>query len=252
MKRVLITRDGERAAELATILTVSGFEVHVRPVTRTRFIDVNPLPDLTRYRWIVFTSVNGVIGFEGALRKQGLLMPTEVLVGAIGTATGDACATRLRKPIIVSQDSNATRFADELMASDDKFLEGKIIWPCATGRRPDFEKRMKEAGVSVKPWECYSTEAIPANDLRPVLAANVPWDVVVFAAPSAVRAFSAAWPPPWHFESVAIGRTTADALIQCGVGSPLVSHGTSANDLSAAVVQALAESKPDATRRGTL
>jgi uroporphyrinogen-III synthase len=88
-------------------------------------------------------------------------------------------------------------------------------------------------------WPCYRTEAVPPRELSARLNTLAPWQAAVFAAPSAVNAFAAAWPLPWDFTPIAIGNVTAGALRMAGAQRVTVSAGTGTASLLQAVLHAL-------------
>lgn len=75
-QRILVTRAREQAGELSQLLSEYGAEPVEYPVIQTvppdswQEVDV-ALADLTRYQWVVFTSVNGIRPFMERLQQRG-------------------------------------------------------------------------------------------------------------------------------------------------------------------------------------
>jgi uroporphyrinogen-III synthase len=238
--RVLITREPNRAARLLKLLHDEGIDAVAVPVTEiVSYREDKLLPDLSKFRWLAFTSVNAVVAFDEVLRAEQILLPTDLRIAVVGPATGSECAHRLRKPDLLVKQNNAVSLTYALIATDKEIAGNSILWPCARTALPDFASRLTNAGVTVIPLPCYSTEPISAELLRTHLVTVSPWVVAVFAAPSAVSSFTNAWPKPWDFECVAIGTTTAKTLLTAGVQSPIISLGTDPQDLCDAIKVAL-------------
>jgi uroporphyrinogen-III synthase len=248
--RVLITREPERAADLILQLSESGIYGIAEPVTRTVFLTQSePLPDLTRFDWIAFTSVHGVEGFADILAASKRPLPIDLKIAVVGSTTAGVANCRFRVPDLVAPAADAQSLASALTErcaeSYPEYGEGKerrspsVFWPCATKTTERFAERLNEAHIRLVPWPVYATEAVEPAELHERLEELWPWKAAVFAAPSAVRAFRNAWPLPWKFEAVAIGPTTAGALQKSGVTSVHVSDTPAAVGLTHTILDAL-------------
>ncbi|HLF03190.1 MAG TPA: uroporphyrinogen-III synthase, partial [Anaerolineales bacterium] len=117
-KRILVTRPRRQAADLCDKLAALG-------ATPIRFptIEIAPMEDYTaldnsircleKYRWIIYTSVNGVAAFWKRLDLSGLKDLTGLRFAAIGPATAQALGKR---------DVQATFIPDEYVA--ERILDG--------------------------------------------------------------------------------------------------------------------------------
>ena len=228
--RVLITREAERAAELAELLNVQGIEAIVEPVTRTVFLSHDEdLPALENFDWLIFTSVNGVKGFKNAF--NGAAIPLTLRTAVVGPGTAEAAAQYVLKSDYVARRNDAVSLANELLEEDPELPHRAVLWPCAAHTGFELASRLKSAGTNVVPWPVYLTEPVPQEDLLARLLRLWPWAIAVFAAPSAVASFAAAWPVPWDFPCVAIGQVTAKALKKAGAQQIQVSPSPTAEDL---------------------
>ena len=104
-RTVVVTRAREQASELRARLEALGADVLELPS-----IAIEPLafdvPDLAAYEWVVFTSVNGVLGFfDRGLAGAGLDARAlgAVRVAAIGPGTASALAARGVRPDLVPE-----------------------------------------------------------------------------------------------------------------------------------------------------
>jgi len=238
--RVLITREPARASELLSALHSEGIDAVARPVTCIeRISDAASLPDLAQIDWVAFTSVNAVEIFAEILAESGRSLPPEVQLAAVGPATGQAVQKALRLPQVVTGGKGGADLADALREYEDSESEFTVLWPCARDSHRDFLSALELTGARVIEWPLYATEAIPAGLLKSRLGESPEFDVVVIAAPSAVRSLAEVWPVPWNFASVAIGAATAESLQKFAHTTCIVSRSPRSEDLVAAIKQAL-------------
>lgn len=238
--RVLITRDHEKARELVKLLQDRGIESVVEPVTQTAYIwRDQPVPDLPGFAWIAFTSATAVIALAEALHASQSHLPQDISLAAVGKATAAEVEKRLRVPDLVADGalSSARGLAQALAERGEDAGSSTLLWPCSELAGHDFPSALAQAGVKVVPWACYTTQAVPPQILKNRLQAHQGWEAVVFAAPSAVRAFAEAWPGPWPFASVSIGKTTALALQEIGVKPIFVSPSPEAASITETIAK---------------
>jgi uroporphyrinogen-III synthase len=239
--RVLITRDAERARGLVDLLVEKGIDVLVEPVTKTVYLhQKNPLPDLREFSWIAFTSVHGVVAFASVVQAKRLELPTNILFAVVGIATAAELEKRLHifDSVVHGPESNAIGLARWLTEKTNLRTDDSLLWACSSLADEKFKEILIAGGLKVTSWKCYTTVAIPPEDLSLRLKRHLPWNIAVFAAPSAVSAFAAAWPPPWSFACVAFGESTAKALRQIGAGNIFISAGPDSAAVTAAVLKA--------------
>ena len=224
-KRVLITRPKNRAAKLISLLRADGIESFAGQVTEISYITNDPVPDLAKYNWLAFTSANGVAAFYESVKSIGISLPDSIKIAAVGAATADQIERRFRRPDLTASKSDGFALAGEILEASDKAIELSVLWPCAENALPDFPDRLKEAGAAIDRLICYKTEPIEPGLLKKKLESLAPWDIALFAAPSAVLAFAAAWPERTGFVSVAIGQTTFKELKESGFSNRVVCDG---------------------------
>ena len=100
-KRILVTRARQQASRLSGLLSEHGarpFElpaIDIQPMADTAELD-RALSDLSRYHWIIFTSVNGVEALFQRLAQQGRDTRAlgDISIGAIGPATAESLRAR--------------------------------------------------------------------------------------------------------------------------------------------------------------
>lgn len=238
--RVYIARHPDRASGLIQHLHQKGIESFALPVTETAFlIKEKAIPNLNQFGWLAFTSVNAVKAFADALQNSGTKLPADIRIAAVGSATAEETDRKLKAPTLTSLSSYGKDLAAEIVGKHDNHLPRAVFWPCASKTTSGFAQHLTQSGFDIFPWVCYETVPVPPEYIRAHLNPLKPWDVAVFAAPSAVKAFAHAWEEPWDFICVAIGQTTASALHNCGIPHPVVSNGMEPHELTEAVFQAI-------------
>ena len=239
-KRVIITRQTERAAPLISELQEHGVEAYAVAVTRVGFLQDLEIPEnLDDYDVIAFTSVNAVNAFKAIINGNNIEVPGNIKFAAVGEATATEVKDMFGKLDIVPDVETGSGLAQAIIESCRDTENLKVFQPRAKIVTPEFEAELKKAGACLTPYICYETVEVDKRKIKSSLEALTPWDLVFFAAPSAVTAFSEAWEDRAGFVAVAIGPTTETALKKKGYGNIVVSKGTSAVQCAGAIVDAL-------------
>jgi len=192
-KRILVTRSRAQAADLCDKLSALGAQPIVFPT-----IDIAPLEDhtaldraiadLSRYQWVVFTSVNGVAAVWDrltAIGKDGRAFG-RIPVAAIGPATAHALGKR---------GVQAQFIPDEYVA--EAIVEGigdvqgrRILLPRADIAREMLAIELERRGAVVDEITAYRTlPAAPDPTGLTELRRGV--DAITFTSSSTVRNFVA-------------------------------------------------------------
>ncbi len=129
-RRIVLTRPRDQVGPLAEALERLGATVlavplvEIEPIEDARPLDT-ALAQLESYRWVVFTSANGVAGVRERLGEKSL--PEATRVGAVGPATADAV-----RALGVEAAFVPDRFAAEEIAAGLGPLQGvRILLPQA-------------------------------------------------------------------------------------------------------------------------
>ncbi len=119
--RVLVTRPRHQAGDLVQRLEELGAVPYVLPTVEIRepadWVPVDrALAQLTRYRWLVFTSVNGVEAFLRRLRHTGrdLRALGHLKLAAIGPSTAEALRRYFLEPDLVPAEYRSEALAAAL------------------------------------------------------------------------------------------------------------------------------------------
>jgi len=194
-KRVVVTRARAQASGLAQRLTELGAQVLECPSIRIEPpTDDAPLcaavDRVRQYHWIIFTSVNGVDRFFGALYQAG--HDARTLSAAQLCAIGPATAARLRQHGLIAELVPTRYVAESILEAfehtDD--LKGKnILLPRAEKARAVLVEGLQRLGAVVDEVAAYRTVVEP--HLGPALQAALDegLDWVTFTSSSTVQNF---------------------------------------------------------------
>ncbi|WP_309387691.1 uroporphyrinogen-III C-methyltransferase [Cerasicoccus frondis] len=228
-KRVVVTRSREQASELSAALTSLGAEVLELPLIEIAEDEESTgdeiWPTLGSYRWIVFTSPNGVkYFFEKFHRKFADIRAFGGMrIACIGETTAKAVREQRLAVDLIPEEAVAENLAEELLRAET--LENETVLVVTGNRNRDvLVEKLEEAQAIVDTFPVYRTEL---TDLESHPAAmrfrEVGADAITFASSSAVDGFvqqaknlqpdAEARRP----KGVAIGPKTAERMRQIGL-----------------------------------
>jgi uroporphyrinogen III methyltransferase / synthase len=207
--RVLVTRPRAQADDLVQALELLGAEAVPFPTIRIVAPDdeaplLNAARDVAFYDWIVFTSVNGVERFWGALESAGhdARALGGVQVACIGLATAAACELRGVRPDVVPAQYVAEEVVAALAAAAE-LAGARILLPRAAEARDALPSGLEALGARAEIVEAYRTvpDTSGGSEMRRRIQARE-IDVLSFTSSSTVR----------HFVEAA-GTDTAQAVV---------------------------------------
>jgi hydroxymethylbilane synthase len=193
--RVVVTRPRLQSGQLMAALADRGAEplslptIRVEPVADTTALDA-ALEGLAggAFDWIVFTSGNAVDVLASRLATLAIefRLLGEVKVAAVGPATAAAARAAGLDVAVVSDVSDATHLAVELL--DRLEVGARILYPRSAIGRDDMLDALADAGFDVVSIDAYRT--VPESDVDPrilnlVLRGAI--DAIAFSSPSSVR-----------------------------------------------------------------
>ena len=196
---VLITRAQGQARRFATLLERAGAQVIVAPT-----IVIDPpdswgpvdaaLARSTDYRWVIFTSVNGVEMVRQRLAQAGRGRETlsACRIAAIGPATAEALTAWGLPPEVVPSEYVAEDLAARLKGLVNP--NDRVLLLRAAEARDVLVRELEAMGARVDEMAVYRTRAATerASSLREALEQRAV-DVVTFTSSSTVRNFAAIW-----------------------------------------------------------
>jgi uroporphyrinogen-III synthase len=202
------------------------------------------LRELPRFDWAVFASANVVARTVERLDALGLPRAWLALrsLAAVGPATSDRLRREVREPDLVPAEATGAAMAAALAPR----VHGmRVFVPRPAEGRPELVDGLVAAGAEVVAVEAYRTLPAPPETLHPLAG----WlergevDAVAFASPSAVRAVVGALGDRASLlgraVAAAIGPTTAEALREAGLASPVQPARYTGRDLAEAIAAAL-------------
>ena len=244
--RIVVTRCADQAIILSKKLrnlgatTIEIPMIEIMPPMDTDSID-SSIRNLSKYDWIIFTSVHGV---ELFLQRMTILhIPVSCLscvrIAAIGPATSAAIQSIGRSP-----DYVPSKFLSESIGTGLGSLQGKrVLLPRADVASKKLPLLLREKGASVDEVVAYQTVVPPeldADRLKTVLESGV--DLVIFTSPSTVRNFANAlgYVSPAkdlsHVSIACIGPVTAEAARLLGMNVDVVANPHTIDSLVEAIV----------------
>lgn len=205
-KRILVTRPRAQAIELCDRLRALGAEPILFPM-----IEIAPMDDyaaldraislISQYRWIIFTSVNGVSAFWDRLTTAGAdeLVFNGVKVAAIGPATAQSLSKRGVRASFIPEEYVAERIVDGVGDVKGDW----ILLPRAELAREALADELGQRGAVVHEIAAYRTLPV-APDPHGLAELQRGVDIITFTSSSTVRNFVAL-----------VGTETQEALIAC-------------------------------------
>ncbi|MEE8397990.1 MAG: uroporphyrinogen-III C-methyltransferase [Desulfobacterales bacterium] len=213
-KTILVTRARAQASDMVKMLSDLGASCLEYPTIEIVAPDSwepmdESIQDLSRYDWLVFTSVNGVKFFFDRLFHSGL--DSRALNGIQTATIGPATEKRLAgfgvKSDIVPESYRAESI---IKAFKDKNIDGKrILLPRAAEARPILPVELTQMGATVDEITAYCTRIPESNqDLLLDHLRSKTVDFITFTSSSTVKNFKALLPPE-QFDDLMDGVTIA-------------------------------------------
>lgn len=199
-KTIVVTRAREQASDLVRLLNDSGANCLEFPTIEVGLPENSDLLDdsidnLSKYDWIIFTSVNGVKFFFERLFERGL---DSRALGNLKTASiGPVTAQRLKdfgiNSDIIPESYRAESVVD---AFKNEAVNGKkILLPRAKEARPVLPVELSRMGAVVDEVTVYCTHEVKDHAKRLItLLENGKVDIVTFTSSSTVKNFTALLP----------------------------------------------------------
>lgn len=191
--RVLVTRAQDQASQLAEQLAALGADpIEAPAIEITEPEDYAPLDaalrGLNRFRWVVFTSANGV---NATFRRLQALSKdsrafAHIRVAAVGPGTAAALRERWVEPDLIPDTYLTEAVAEALVKQGVRGVH--VLLPRTDIASEALAQRLTEAGALIEQVIAYRT--VQASALDPEIALLLragQVDVVTFASASTVR-----------------------------------------------------------------
>jgi uroporphyrinogen-III synthase len=242
-RRIVVTRAREQAEDLGSQLAALGAHVIYCPAIRIAPPE-DPTPfqqavrEISRFDWVVVTSVNGVAALVAEWQRQGYPRDkfSDVRMACVGPATAAALRDAGVEPQAMPDEFVGAEIAVTL-AGRIRRGERTVLLARAAAGDPELPRRLRELGADVTEVESY--RSVPDLENLPVVRAGLEAgtiDVVTFTSPSAATYFLEA--SGWDARSAvvaAIGPVTAARLRALGVRPEIVANEHTASGLVNAI-----------------
>ena len=260
-RRVLVTRPRGQAGRLVGLLeaygaqTVSLPTIEIGPPDDWRPLD-QAIRSLDAFRWVVFTSVNGVAAFCDRLRLAGLDARSLAgrQVAAIGPETAEALRRDGIEPDLVPAEYRAEGLVQALMP---RLAPGDaVLLVRATEARERLPQDLEAQGIRVTIAPAYRTR-FPGDGAAEMVALleSRRIDVVTFTSSSTVRGFLGLVGPTEARRLLtgvvvaAIGPVTAETATEHGLHVNVMPHEYTVPALADALADHFETSPPATVRR---
>lgn len=194
-KTVLVTRAKEQAAELSTLIEENGGRSIELPLIA--FEQAEPTPQLKKalqqlhvYRWLLFTSVNGVRFFMNYFNEYALQKETLPAIAVVGEKTEAALLKYGIQVDLTPNDYTAEGMVEALSGKIDK--GDRILLVRGNRGRKVINEAAKKAGAILDDVTVYRT-VFPKNakeQFRKLIENETTIDYVTFTSSSTVTHYA--------------------------------------------------------------
>lgn len=248
-KRILVTRPEDQATGFIMALSGLGAQcllfptIKIIPPESWGELD-RAIEGLSRYDWILFTSVNGVAYFFARLdvAKKDTRHLNGIKIGAIGPKTAAALMDRGINPDLIPDTYRAEEMVQALRGYP---LNGKrVLLPRPAIARDSIPKSLKSLGALVDEVEAYQTvQPEYSQDQLGRLFKKGKIDMITFTSPSGVTNFLALLEGKPIYEEISkvgvacIGPVTAQKAKEVGLKVVVAPDEYTAEALARAIVE---------------
>ncbi len=249
-KRILVTRAREQAAELSNLLAAYGGEpvecptIQIVPTETWGELD-QAIDVLSRYHWLIFTSLNGVGPFMARLRMKG--KDARALAGlrlcCIGPRTAQEIEKYGLKADVIPSEYQAEGVIAALGATG---IKGQcILLPRAAVAREVLSEQLRGLGAEVQVVPVYRT-VLPTVDVQRLKEqlSRQQIDVISFTSSSTVRNFVQLFRNRAELDQLTkgvriacIGPITAGTVREQGLSVNIMPHANTVPALADAIAQ---------------
>jgi uroporphyrinogen III methyltransferase/synthase len=248
-KKIVITRPEDQAAGFIRTLSELGAEcllfptITILPPASWKELD-KAITSLSRYDWILFTSLNGVKYFFKRLgfQKKDTRYLNGVNIGAIGPGTAAVLIDKGINPDLIPDQYWAEGVVEGLKKS---LLDGKrILLPRPVIARDYIPKKLTELGAKVDVIEAYQTVKPDYSQQQlSMLFKDSAIDMITFTSPSTVDNFLDLLKGQSIFKELlkakvaCIGPITAQRAVEKGLKVDIVPDQYTVDALTRAIIE---------------
>ncbi|MFD2046233.1 uroporphyrinogen-III synthase [Ornithinibacillus salinisoli] len=193
-KKILVTRERSQAKTLSDKILKNGgtpVEIPLLKISCKKEVNTeNTLRNLSNYRWIFFTSINGVQCFFKHLNRLNISVESlkKMKIAVVGRKTGQALNEYGLSPAFIPTIYNAENMADEFLQTVEHVEPILIVR--GNRSRNVLLRRFNQLNIPYQTIEVYETASnVEIRDqLEQTLKKNE-FDFITFTSPSAVEAY---------------------------------------------------------------
>lgn len=205
--RIAVTRSKEQLHDLASRASIRNIEIVALPLMEVRRLSF-AWPDdidLERLGWVFFTSANGVDAFFSRLDNTGCKLPKHAKIAVVGSRTESALRMRGYEASFQPSEAYGRQLFNEFV---DRHPERNEILVYARAKEIDWDPAplFVSRRLDYREVICYESVEQPVD--MHTLTRLQRDDLILFTAPSMVRAFYRQFGDP-EVRLMAIGNTTA-------------------------------------------
>jgi uroporphyrinogen III methyltransferase/synthase len=213
-RRIIVTRSRQQASSFLAMLRELGADAIAFPTIETippeswKPLD-QAIEHISRYDWLIFTSVNGVINFRERLRhlKLDVRALSRIKIVAIGPATAEQVEAMGIRPDLVPAEYRAEAVIEGMRG----FIKPgvRVLIPRAAQAREILPEDLRKAGAEVDEVPAYQT-VLPQAGQEEVAALlqEGKIDLISFTSSSTVSNFARMF-PGWDLVDLLKGVTVA-------------------------------------------
>jgi uroporphyrinogen-III synthase len=243
-KTFISTVSERKSARIRSAFELLGATILDFPMIEVVPVGCNPvirqeLSQISRYDWIIFTSVSGVEHFFKLWSEMypGLTLPVSIRIGAVGRQTAGAIESAGCKVTFMGTGNTASDLAEELIAGKH-ITAMRVLLPLGNLAPDSLRARLaKEAKVTrLEVYQTIKSETNNPETMNRIIAGD--YDLVLFTSPSAVDHFAEIIPPvilSRELRIASIGEVTARAALRHGMNSLITARQSTYEGLASEI-----------------
>jgi uroporphyrinogen III methyltransferase/synthase len=227
---IIVTQSDAHLTPLSMALASRGVQLYGTPFIEVQPI-AKPLPDLSDFNWIFFTSQMGVQSFFQQLKKQALAtkqtLPTLPRIAVVGPQTEQSVLKHGGHVDFVSPVFNAKEAAEAFLTKHhpeprEGEARSRVIWPCSQSASPEMKTVFSHStAFELIPYPIYQTQSklYALADLERLETQFQKASAILFTSPSNVTGWASQMRP------IPLANTTAILSIGPSTTQALLAHG---------------------------
>ncbi|MFK7818885.1 MAG: uroporphyrinogen-III C-methyltransferase [Planctomycetaceae bacterium] len=242
-QRIAVTRAVDQAEPTVERIHELGGEAVLAPLLEVCGVPAfEQLQNLDQFRWIAFTSANGIRFFMEQL--QALDLDARALgkmkIAVVGQATAEVLTEYALRADVIAEHQNAEGLAEALVEAG---ASRRVIWPCGSRARRTLVEKLADHKIECCPIVVYESNDVAISDSvrHEIEAGTVDW--IPVASPAMAKHLASINVPPTT-RIATISPLTSAAARAAGFGVSAEASDYSWNGIVDAI---LASHSPEAT-----